>query len=126
MEPFLEYLVPDSNYITAKEAVCDVALLEIEDAPSKHHKLLVPTCSCDYIKTIAKHEKMKCPDFSNELKPTRIDENDQCQYCGYYACWKKVDIFFFESSAIPNWSQPEWYRKMEDHNWYKKYQLSSR
>jgi hypothetical protein len=121
MELFLDFTEADTDHISIKEIVRDVVLLETEKEKPVYHRLIVPTCSCDYIRWVCHYEHIKCPDLSNELKPTRIDKNDQCQYCGYYACWNSIDIFFYESSAIPSWSQPEWYRKQEDPDWYFKY-----
>ena len=99
--------------VSIKDAVSDIALLEIESKHRCYHKVLVPTCSCDYVLWVSNRDKIICPSFRDGLKPTKIDDNDQCVYCGYYACWKKIDLFFFESSEIPFWSQEEWYRSSD-------------
>jgi hypothetical protein len=119
---FSEILYSDMNSVSVKDMVSDIASLDIEDDRKKRQKLLIPTCSCEYIKWVSERERIKCPDFGAELKPTKITDTEQCQYCGFYVCWKKIDIGFYESSAIPFWSQESWYRQLEDPDWYLEYQ----
>lgn len=82
--------------------------------------LTIPTCSCSYIKWVLKTEGVNYPHLGHRVFPTRV-KNDQCVYCGYYVCWRRIPFSLFESTAIPYWSSPEWYESNVESTWYVRY-----
>jgi hypothetical protein len=108
--------MPDGVDLNKVESIqVSLSSLEICDKKVRPY-IVVPTCSCDYIKFLAKRNKVECRDLGLELKPTRIDKNGQCVYCGYYSCWKR--IFLKNIDSVPIWAKPEWYTAPDETDWF--------
>ena len=82
--------------------------------------LVVPTCSCDYIKWVVKDNDFRFPYLGNELCPTK-QVDDQCQYCGHYVHWARVDVKNFESKSLPTWADENYFSKVLEKTWFTQY-----
>ena len=82
--------------------------------------IVVPTCSCDYVRWVVKDEGFKFPYLGNELYPTKCIE-ELCQYCGHYVCWVRVGVKNFESKSLPLWANESYFSEVLEKTWFTQY-----
>ena len=121
-----QFNTTEYNYLNDIESLPDVGWDGVDTCGSgtppapREAYVLVPTCSCDYIKWIVHRENFIFPYLGNELCPTRHIK-DQCQYCGYYVCWVRVGVKVFESQSFPQWANEKYFGEVLEKTWFTHY-----
>ena len=95
--------------------------LEIGNEKVKRTFFTIPTCSCPYVKWSAKRYLIDAPDFGSSLRPTKVDGEEQCIYCGFFVRWEKLFVSMLTSDAIPFWALPSWFNAPDEATWFTRY-----